>query len=81
MPSLHGDWLSSFLWESGSCGQCPKFCGAQGAGWETGCPDTWQEGADRLPGTEKEPRGVPKMFEEVRVEVGEVGPCRNLGLG
>ena len=53
----------------------------QGAGWETGCPDTWQEGADRLPGTEKEPRGVPKMFEEVRVEVGEVGPCRNLGLG
>lgn len=46
--------------ESGSGVRCPKLRGAQGAGWETGYPDAWQEGADRLPGTEEEPRGTQK---------------------
>lgn len=32
------------------------------AGRLSGYPDTWQEGADRLPGTGKEPRGTQKCL-------------------
>lgn len=62
LPSLHGDWLFSFLWSLAAEEGAQSSMEPGVLAGKYGCPDTWQEGADRLSGTEIESRDAQKCL-------------------